>query len=78
MVYYIILLTFSSPWVLDGVHVQLNYTVTVTNTNTIVVRNFTTSITTITPTRENVDGDGECDEYVWSVIAVNSTGVCIL
>ena len=54
--------------------VQLNYTVTVTNTNTSVVRNFTTSNTTITLTRGDVEGDGECDEYVWSVTAVNLAG----
>ena len=68
----VILLSWSPPWAPDGV--LLNYTVTVTNTNTSVVRNFTTSNTTITLTRGDVEGDGECDEYVWSVTAVNPAG----
>ena len=68
----VLLLTWSPPWAPDGV--QLNYTVTVTNPNTSVMMNFTTPNTTITLTRGDVEGDGECDEYVWSVTAVNPAG----
>ena len=57
--------------------VQLSYTVTVTNTNTSVVRNYTTSNTSITLTRSDVGGDGECDQYVWSVTAVNLAGASV-
>ena len=57
--------------------VQLSYTVTVTNTNTSVVRNYTTSNTSITLTRSDVEGDGERDQYVWSVTAVNPAGISV-
>ena len=67
----VLLITWSPPC---PVGVQLNYTVFLTNTNTSVVRYFTTSNTTITLTRGDVEGDGECDEYVWSVTAVNQAG----
>ena len=59
----------SSP---DGV--QLNYTVTVTNTNTSVVTVFTTSYTNITLTRSTVEGD-ECDQHLFSVTTVNKAGI---
>ena len=65
--------SWSPPWAPDGV--QLHYTVTVTNLNTSVVRNYTTSNTSIALTRSDVGGEGECDQYVWSVIAVNPAGI---
>ena len=68
----VLVFSWSPPWAPDGV--QLNYTVTVTNTNTSVVRNYTTSNTSITLTRSDVEGDRECDQYVWSVTAVNLAG----
>ena len=48
-----------------------------TNTNTSVVRNYTTSNASITLTRSEVGGDGECDQYVWSVTAVNPAGISV-
>ena len=69
----VLLLSWSPPWAPDGV--QLNYTVTVTNTNSSVVRNFTTSYTNFTFTRQHVEEEDEvCDEYEWSVSAVNAAG----
>ena len=74
----ILVLSWSPPWVPDGV--QLNYTVTVTNTNTSVVTVFTTSDTNITLTRDNItsvnssssSSSSQCDQYVWSVIQLVS------
>ena len=71
----VLVFSWSPPWAPDGV--QLNYTVTVTNTITSVVRNYTTSNTSITLTRSDVEGDGECDQYVWSVTAVNPAGISV-
>ena len=65
--------SWSPPWAADGI--QLNYTVTVTNVYTSVVRNYTTSNTSITLTRSDVEGDAQCDQYVWSVTAVNPAGI---
>ena len=67
----------SSP---DGI--QLYYTVTVTNINTSVVRNYTTSDTNITLTRDNItsvnsSSSSQCDQYVWSVTAVNPAGMSV-
>ena len=69
----VLVFSWSPPWAPDGV--QLSYTVTVTNINTSVVRNYTTSNTSITLIRSDVEGDGECDQYVWSVTAVNPAGI---
>ena len=69
----VLVFSWSPPWAPDGV--QLNYTVTVTNTNTSVVRNYTISNTSITLTRSDVEGDGECDQYLLSVTAVNPAGI---
>ena len=68
-------LTWTAPASPD--EVQLSYTVTVTNINTSVVRNYTTSNTNITLTRSSVEGDGERDHYVWSVTAVNPAGISV-
>ena len=73
-------LTFLFSWnaPLSPPTVQLNYIVTVTNTNTSVVMNFTTSNTAITLnlTREDVEGNCPrgCGEYLLSVIDVNAAG----
>ena len=69
------------PWAPNGV--QLYYTVTVTNTITSVVTVFTTSDTSITLTRKNItsvnssssSSSSQCDQYVWSVTAVNPAGI---
>ena len=82
----VLVFRWSPPWVLDGV--QLYYTVTVTNTNTSVVTVFTTSDTSITLTRDNItsvnsssssssSSSWQCDQYVWSVSAVNSAGISV-
>ena len=71
----VLVFSWSPPWAPDGV--QLYYTVTVTNTKTSVVRNYTTSDTSITLTRSDIEGDGECDQYVWSVTAVNPAGISV-
>ena len=71
--------SWSPPWAPEEVQLN-NYTVTLTNTNTSVVRNYTTSDTSITLTRSDVEGDGwggECDQYVWSVTAVNPAGISV-
>ena len=73
-------LSWSPPWAPDGV--QLHYTVTVrlTNTNstsTTTITMFNTSSTTITISRDNITtsaGSSECDQYVWSVTAINPAG----
>ena len=71
-------LSWSPPWAPDGV--QLHYTVTVTNTNstsTTTNTMFNTSSTTITISRDNITtsaGSSECDQYVWSVTAINPAG----
>ena len=65
--------TWSPPWAPDGV--QLNYTVTVTNTYTGMMRSYTTLNTSITAT--NVGEDEGCGEYVWSVTAVNPAGISV-
>ena len=70
---FIIILSWKAPS--SPSMVQLNYTVSVININTGVVQSFTTSNTTyITLTREDFEGDGECDEYVWSVTSLNPAG----
>ena len=66
----VLVLSWSPPWAPDGV--QLYYTVTVTNTNSSMMSNYSTSNTSIIINRGN--GDGECDQYVWSVTAVNPAG----
>ena len=70
----VLVLSWSPPWTPDGV--QLHYTVTVwTNTSTITM--FNTSSTTITISRDNIttsDSTSECDQYVWSVTAINPAG----
>ena len=74
----VLVFSWSPPWAPDGV--QLYYTVTVTNTNTSVVTVFTTSDTNITLTRDNTTSVNsssslsQCDQYVWSVTAVNPAG----
>ena len=74
----ILVLSWSPPWAPDGV--QLHYTVTVTNTNstsTTTITMFNTSSTTITISRDNITtsaGSSECDQYVWSVTAINPAG----
>ena len=74
----VLVFSWSPPWAPDGV--QLNYTVTVTNTNTNVLTVFTTSDTSITLTRDNTTSVNsssslsQCDQYVWSVAAVNPAG----
>ena len=76
----VLVLSWSPPWAPDGV--QLNYTVTVrlTNTNstsTTTITMFNTSSTTITISRDNITtsaGSSECDQYVWSVTAINPAG----
>ena len=72
--------SWSPPWAPDGV--QLNYTVTVTNTNTSVVTVFTTSDTNITLTTDNTtsvnsSSSSQCDQYVWSVTAINPAGISV-
>ena len=73
-----LVLNWSPPWAPDGV--QLHYTVTVTNTNstsTTTITMFNTSSTTITISRDNITtsaGSSECDQYVWSVTAINPAG----
>ena len=64
--------------------VQLNYTVTVTNTKTSEVTVFTTSDTNIILTRNNItsvnsssSSSSQCDQYVWSVTAVNPAGISV-
>ena len=63
-------------WSAPSSPVQLHYTVTVwTNTSTITM--FNTSSTTITISRDNIttsDSTSECDQYVWSVTAINPAG----
>ena len=69
-------------WSAPSSPVQLHYTVTVrlTNTNstsTTTITMFNTSSTTITISRDNITtsaGSSECDQYVWSVIAINPAG----
>ena len=74
----VLVLSWSPPWAPDGV--QLHYTVTVTNTNstsTTTITMFNTSSTTITISRDNITtsaGSSECDQYVWSVTAINPAG----
>ena len=68
----VLVFSWSPPWAPDGV--QLHYTVTVTNTFTGRMRNYTTSNTSITV---NVEEDGGCGEYVWNVTAVNLAGVSV-
>ena len=76
----VLVLSWSPPWTPDGV--QLHYTVTVwlTNTNstsTTTITMFNTSSTTITISRDNITtsaGSSECDQYVWSVTAINPAG----
>ena len=78
---YQMLLSWTAPPSLPGV--QLNYTVTVTNINTSVVTVFTTSNNNITLTRDNItnvnssssSSSSQCDQYVWSVTAVNLAGI---
>ena len=74
--------SWSPPWAPDGV--QLNYTVTVTNTKTSEVTVFTTSDTNIILTRDNItsvnsssspSSSSQCDQYVWCVTAVNPAGI---
>ena len=62
----------SPPWAPD--RVQLNYTVTVTYTNTSVVTVFTTSNTNVTLASRG-EATSHCDQYVWSVTAVNPAGI---
>ena len=62
--------------------VSLNYMVAVTNINTssntsIGVRKYNTSNTSFNFTRSYVEEDGECDQYVWSVTAVNPAGISV-
>ena len=69
-------------WSAPSSPVQLHYTVTVrlTNTNstsTTTITMFNTSSTTITISRDNITtsaGSSECDQYVWSVTAINPAG----
>ena len=61
--------SWSPPWAPDGV--QLNYIVTVTNSFTGRMINYTTSDTSIT-------ANGSCGEYVWSVSGVNPAGISVL
>ena len=74
----VLVFSWSPPWAPDGV--QLNYTVTVSNTNTNMVTVFTISDTSITVTRDNITSvnssspSSQCDQYVWSVTAVNPAG----
>ena len=79
----VLVFSWSPPWP-DGV--QLNYTITVTNTNTSAVTVFTTSDTNITLTTDNITSvnsssssssysSSQCDQYVWSVTAVNPAGI---
>ena len=68
----VLVFSWSSPWATDGV--QLKYTVTVTNTYTGRMSNYTTSNTSITV---NVGEDEDCGEYVWSVSAVNPAGISV-
>ena len=66
----VLMLSWSPPWTPDGV--QLHYIVTLTDTNSSAVQNYTTHNTTIDI---NSESDArECDEYMWSVSAVNSAG----
>ena len=79
----VLVFSWSPPWAPDGV--QLNYTVTVTNTNTSVVTVFNTSDTNITLTRDNItsvnlsssSSSSQCDHYMWSVTAVNPAGISV-
>ena len=71
----VLVFSWSPPWAPDGV--QLSYTVTVTNTNTSVVKNYTISNISITLTRSDIEEDRECDQYVWSVTAVNPAGISV-
>ena len=68
----VLVFSWSPPWALDGV--QLNYTVTVTNTYTGMMKSYTTLNTSITA---NVREDEGCGEYVWSVTAVNPAGISV-
>ena len=76
----VLVLSWSPPWAPDGV--QLHYTVTVrltstNSTSTTTITMFNTSSTTITISRDNITtsaGSSECDQYVWSVTAINPAG----
>ena len=69
-------------WSAPSSPVQLHYTVTVRLTNTkststTTITMFNTSSTTITISRDNITtsaGSSECDQYVWSVTAINPAG----
>ena len=71
----VLVFSWSPPWAPDGV--QLNYTVAVTNINTSVVTVFTTTDTSITVTRDNITVSPQCDQYIWSVTAVNPAGISV-